>query len=244
MHVVGGMEHADGDQIRRGDDRGRLVLELEHGSQRRLAPGQAVVDDLDVSVADPAEASGHELREGFLSLPVVAGQPSADERDPFVAELDQVLEAGDDPRPLVDVDGRELERTGALPGGHDRDARIAQVLEEAGLVLHVAEHHDGIGVARLEDGGQGDPLVHPAMRVAEHDVVAAGHRLDRKRLDGAGEERIAEVPDDRADEHGRRATQASRVWVRPVPQLSSRDHDPLARLGGDLDLGRRVVQDP
>ena len=61
--------------------------------------------------------------------------------------------------------------------------RIAQVVEQARLVLHVAEHHDGVGVAGLEDGGQGDPLVHPAVRVAEDDVVAARHRLDRERLD-------------------------------------------------------------
>ena len=79
-----------------------------------------------------------------------------------MAELDQVLEARDDAGPLVDVDGRELERAGALPGRHHRDARIAEVLEQARLVLHVAEHHDRIGVAGLEDGGQGDPLVHPA----------------------------------------------------------------------------------
>ena len=85
--------------------------------------------------------------------------------------------------------GRELERARPLPGGDDRDRRIAQVVEQARLVLHVAEHHDGIGVARLEDGGEGDPLVHPAMRMAEDDVVAAGHRLDRERLDDAGEER-------------------------------------------------------
>ncbi len=60
---------------------------------------------------------------------------------------------------------------------------FAQVVEQARLVLHVAEHDDGIGVTRLEDGGQGDPLVDAAVRMPEHDVVAARHRLDGERLD-------------------------------------------------------------
>ena len=69
-------------------------------------------------------------------------------------------------------------------------------------------------MARLEDRREGDALVEPALRVAEDDVVAAGHRLDRERLDRAGEERVAEVAHDGADEHRRRAAQAAGERIR------------------------------
>ena len=132
-----------------------------------------------------------------------------------MAEADDVLQAGPDAGPVVGLGGRELERAGALPHGDDRDGRAAQVVEQPRLVLHVAEEDDRVGVAGLEDRRQGDALVEPALGVAEDDVVAVAHRLDRERLDGAGEERVAEVADDRADEHRRRAAQAAgeRDWA-------------------------------
>ena len=88
-------------------------------------------------------------------------------------------------------------------------------------------------MARLEDAVRPSALVDATVRVAEDDVVAAGHRLDRERLDGGGEERVAEVAHDRTDEHRRGAAQAARERVRPVAQLPGRQVDPLAGLGRD-----------
>ena len=187
---------------------GRRLGQLEQGAQRLLAAGERVLDALEVAVGHAAEALGHELDVGVLALPEVALQVGAHERDPPMAQVDDVVEAGPDAGPVVGLGGRELERAGALPHGHDRHGRAPQVVEQARLVLHVAEQHDGVGVAGLEDRGQRDALVEPALGVAEDDVVAVAHRLDREGLDGAGEERVAEVAHDRPDEHRRGAAQA------------------------------------
>ena len=120
----------------------------------------------------------------------------------------------------------------------------SQVVEQAWLVLHVAEHHDRVAVARLEDGRQGQTLVHATVGMTQDDVVAAGHRLDRERLDRRREERVAEVADDRADEHRRGAAQTASQRVRPIAELLGRPIDAFARLGSDRDAGRRVVEDP
>ena len=118
-----------------------------------------------------------------------------------------------------------------------------EVGEQPWLVLHVAEHDDRVAVAGLEDGRQRERLVDAAVGVAEDDVVAVGHRLDGERLDRAGEERVAEVADDRADEHRRRAAQAAGKRVRPVAELARRQVHPLARLRGDRDPRWGVVED-
>ena len=215
--AVGGMEDADCDQVGGGHHGRRRLVQVEQRPERGFAPGQAVVDGLDVALRDAPESVAHEFGERVLALPVVAGQEAADERDPFVAQPDQVLEAGDDPGAFVDVDGRELKGAGSLPRGDDRDGGMTEVVEQARLVLHVPEHDDRIGVAGLEDRSQGDPLVHPAVGVAQHDVVAARHRLDGERLDDGGEEWVAEVPDDCADQHRRRPAQAPGVRIGPVP---------------------------
>ena len=57
-HAVRGMEDADRDQVRRGHDGRRRIVELEHGPQRGFAPGQAVVDDLDVAVGTRPKRAG------------------------------------------------------------------------------------------------------------------------------------------------------------------------------------------
>ncbi len=119
---------------------------------------------------------------------------------------------------------------------------MAKVVEQARLVLHVAEHDDRVGMPRLEDGRQRDPLVDATVRVAQDDVVAAGHRLDGERFDDGGEERVAEVADDRPDQHGRRPAQASGVRVRSVAELTRGDHHPFAGVGRDRHAGRGVVE--
>ena len=122
--------------------------------------------------------------------------------------------------------------------------RTAQVVEQARLVLHVAEQDDRVRVARLEDRREGDALVEPALGVAQHDVVAVAHRLDREGLDRAGEERVAEVADDRADEHRRRAAQAARQGIGPVAEVLGGLEHPRPGLGGDRHARRGVVEDP
>ena len=152
-------------------------------------------------------------------------------------------QTGHDAGPIVDVDRRELERAGPLPERDHRHAARAQVVEQSGLVLHVAEHHDRVAVTRLQDRRQGEAFVHPAVGMPEDHVVAAGHRLDSERLDGRREKRVAEVADHRADEHRRSAAEATCQRVRAVPQLSGCKVDPFSCLGRDRHPGWGVVED-
>ena len=50
---------------------------------------------------------------------------------------------------------------------------VAQVLDDARLVAHVAQQDDGVAVARLEDGPQRDRLVGAGVGGAQDHVVAA-----------------------------------------------------------------------
>ena len=156
----------------------------------------------------------------------------------------RVLQAGVHAGVVVDLDGRELERAGALPERDDRHDRVAQVVEQARLIGHVAEQHDRIAVARLEHRGQRERLFKPAVGVAEHDVVPAAHRLDGKSLDGVREEGVAEVADDGPQQHRRGAAQSAGEGVRPIPEPSCRQDDALSRLCRDGDARRDVVEHP
>ena len=138
-----------------------------------LATARRVGHLPDVAVGNAAEPLAHELDESSLTFADVTEQARADERDPGVAEADQVLEAGDDAGAIVDVDGRHVEGARALPQRDHRDARVAQVLEQAWLVLHVAEQDDGVAVAGLEDVGERDGFVGTAVGVTQDHVVAA-----------------------------------------------------------------------
>ena len=241
--AVRGVEHADGHQVGGGDDRGRRLRQVEHGAQPVLAAGEAVRNPLHVAGRRSPEVAGQVLDVGILAMRVVAGEASADEPDAPVPEPDEVVEGGMDPAPVVDVDRRELDGARSLPEGNHRNGRVAQVLEQPGLVLHVPEHDDGIAVPDLEDRAQGDLGVEPAMGVPQHDVVALVGGRRRERLEGRREERVAEVADDRADQHRRRSAQGARHRVRPVPELlRGRDH-PGAGLLRDRNPGRGVVQD-
>ena len=195
------MKDADCDQVGGGHHSRLRLVQVQQRPERRFASGEAVVGGLDVSIRGATESVADELGERVLALPVVAGEEAADERDPFVAQVDQILQAGDDTGSLVDVDRRKLEGAGSLPRGDDRNGGMPEIVEEARLILHVPEHDDRVRVAGLEDRRQRDPLVHPPVRVAEHDVVAAGHRLDGERLDDGGEEWVTEVSNDGADQH-------------------------------------------
>ena len=219
-------------------------VEGEQDAQRGLATRERVRAALEVAVRHAAEALDHELDVGILALAEVALEVGADEGDPLVAEGGHVGEPGQDPGAVVRVGGRELQRTRALPQGDDRDGRAAQVVQEPRLVLHVAQEDDRVRVPGLQHGRQRDLLVEPTLGVTEDDVVAVRHRLDRQRLDRAGPERVAEVAHDRADEHRRRAAQAAGQGVRPVAEPARGEVHPLARLLGDGDARRGVVEDP
>ena len=121
---------------------------------------------------------------------------------------------------------------------------VAQVGEQLRLALHVAEDHDRVAVPRLEHGGERVRLVGAAVGVAEDHVVAAGHRLDRERLDRARKERVGDVAHDRPDEHRRCAAEPTGQGVGPVAEALRGRQDALPRLGRDGDARRDVVQDP
>ncbi len=91
---------------------------------------------------------------------------------------------------------------GALPERHDGDARAVQVLDQPGLVTHVAQQDDGVAMARLQHAPEGDGLLGMAMGVAQDDVVAALAGLDGHRLDGAREERVRDLAHDDPEQHG------------------------------------------
>ena len=160
-----------------------------------------------------------------------------------MAQPDQVLQPGEDARVVVHVDRREFERARTLPERDHGHHRVPQVLEQARLVLHVAEHDDRVAVPGLDDRRQRDGLLEAAVRVAEDDVVAAAHRLHGQGLDGPGEEGVAEVPDDRPEQHRRGASKAARERVRTVAEPACGQDDAFARLGRDRDPRGDVVED-
>ena len=67
-----------------------------------------------------------------------------------------------------------------------------------------------------------------SVREAEHDVVAARPSRARDRLDGACEERIGDVADDRSKEHRRSPAKRPCQRVRSVLEVARRGQDPLA----------------
>jgi hypothetical protein len=129
-----------------------------------------------------------------------------------------MLQSGLDPGPVVGVGGGELERAGALPQRHHGYPGVAQVLQQLRLDPDVTHEHDGVGVAGLQHGRQRDGFGQPGVDVAQHDVVAVPHRLHHQRLDGLGEERVAEVADHRADEVGRGPLEPARQRVGAVAE--------------------------
>ncbi len=147
------------------------------------------------------------------------------------------------PAPVVDADpGDEIELR-ALPQGHDRHVRVAQVVEQARLVAHVTEQQDRVALARLEHGCQGVGLGGLRVGVAQDDVVAEPAGLDRDSLDRPGEERVRDVTDDRAEEHRRRSAQGTGERIGPVAHITCGGQDTLAGLGRDRDGQRGIVED-
>ena len=184
----------------------------------------------------------HELDERGFTLSDVPEQPGAHEGDACVAELDEVLERGLDARPVVDVHGGYVEGTRPLPQRDDRDDGVPQVLEQPWLILHVAEEEDRIAMPRLEHGRQRDRLIRPAMRVTEHEVVAARPRFLGQRFDRPCEERVGDVADDGPEQHRRGAAKATRERVRPVAELAGSIVYPRSRLVGDGHPRRDIVE--
>ena len=113
-----------------------------------------------------------------------------------------------------------------LPHRDDRDMGIAQVGQEARLITHVAEQDDAVALACFEDGRQLERLGRPSVGEAEDDVVAARPSRARDRLDGAREERVGDVADDRSEEHRRSPAKRPCERVRSVLEIARRGQDP------------------
>ena len=127
----------------------------------------------------------------------------------------------------------------ALPQGDDGHRRRGEVVEQAGLVAHVAEQDDGVAVAGLEHGVQLDRLVGEAVGAAEHDVVVAlpgpPSRPPRRR----GEEGVGDLPHDDPEQHRLGAAQPAGQRVGPVAEPVGDVEDALAGVGGDRHDRRR-----
>ena len=136
-------------------------------------------------------------------------------------------------RAVVDADRREgpaAAAHGAVPEPDDANVRAAQVLDEPPLAAEVAEQHDRVALARLEDGGQRERLVGLGPGVPEDDRVVALLGLDRERLDRRREEGVGDVAHDGAEQHRRRAAQRPRDRVRAVAERGGDGAHALARL--------------
>ena len=199
---------------------------------------------LDVALAGLDASLGDVILERGLTLLDVPEHRVTDEGHAPVAEADQMIERGLDAAAVVDVHREKAVVPRAVPDGDDRDVDALEVFEQARLISHVADDHDRVALARLEDGCEYQSLIGALACMAEHDAVPALPRLERKRLDRAREEGVGDIPDDRAEQHRRRTSQAACEWVRPVGELGSGGEYALARLAGDGDEQRGVVEDP
>ena len=157
-----------------------------------------------------------------LALLDVAEDGIADEGDAPVAQADQMIERRLDAAAVVDVDREEAVVPRAVPDGDDRDVDALEVPDQARLVSHVADDDDRVALSRLEHGCECQRFVGALARVAEHDAVPALARLEREGVDRTREERVGDVPDDRAEQHRRRAPQPARVRVRAVARARRR----------------------
>ena len=133
-----------------------------------------------------------------------------------------MIERGLDAAAVVDVHREKAVVPRAVPDCDDRDVDALEVPEQARLISHVADDHDRVALARLEHGCEYQSLVGALARMAEHDAVPALPRLERERVDRAREERVGDIPDDRAEQHRRRTSQAACEWVRPVARARRR----------------------
>ena len=86
-------KHADREDVRGGHDRRRSWREAQQCTERRLAALGRVRDVLDVSRGDVAEDLRRQLGIGRLPLADVAQEPTADEGDPSMAQVAEMLDA-------------------------------------------------------------------------------------------------------------------------------------------------------
>ena len=187
---------------------------------------------------------GEPVDERRAALLDVAVQALADEPEPPVSELGQMVDRHADPGPVVDVHRVHTVEGLAGPQRDDRDLRGGEVVEQTRLVAHVAEQDDRVAVACLQHGVELDRLVGLAVGAAQHDVVAALAGPHRDGLHGVGEERIGDLPDDDPEQHRLGPAESAGQRVRPVPQPVGGLEHPLPGVGGDRHRRDGVVQDP
>ena len=133
----------------------------------------------------------------------------------------------------------------ALPCHRATTGTVAadEVVEQPRLVAHVAEQDDGVAMPGLEHGVQLDRLVGEPVGAAEHDVVVALPGPRRHGLDGRGEERVGDLPDDDPEQHRLGAAQAAGQRVGPVAEAVGDVEHALAGVGGDRHDRDGVVED-
>ena len=228
--LVGFVEHAHGEHIGGGHDgRGRF-RQLHQLAQRGRTTAIGVDRVATVLVGRGQAVAVDGGHEGVLTLGDVT-QPSAwaGEPDARMAEADEVVDDRGDTAPVVDRDGGDAAVPRAVPQGDHRDARVLQLLDEARSIAQVAEEEESIAVTCFEDAGQRLSLLRALVGMAQDHVVAAFVGLQRRRLDGAGEEGIGDVTHDHPKEHRGRAAQAACEGVGPVTQLAGGLHHALPR---------------
>ena len=121
---------------------------------------------------------------------------------------------------------------------------VCQVVERRVAARDVAEHEDPVGMRLLEHRPVDRGDVRAPVDVAEEQAVAA---LPGDIIDAAQDldvERVADVPDDDAEQRAPAAPQGSCQEVRLVAEIGCRSQDARAGLVPDRDTGVLIVEDP
>ena len=189
----------------------------------------AVAADPDQVGVDRHAGGGHGVAETFLAqarrLEVLA---ASEQRDPAVAQVEQVLGGGHRARDVVGVDRGEAGGAGVRVDRHHRD-------------LGRRRHHGGRDEDGAVDQGAAEPAERPALPPHRATVVAAGvgeqlvpGLVDRARdpLEQLGAERL-ELGDQHADHVGAVAAQAAGPEARLVAERLDDLGDLVHRALGD-----------
>ena len=176
--------------------------------------------------------------------PAAFDEDTADEGDLAVAEPHQMIHEAFHAGPVVYADDRDTGHRSLPPQPDDRDVGVSQVLHEARLIAGVSEQEDGVTMACLEDGAQGNSLVRATVGVTQYDVVATSIGLRGDGVDGTREEWVRDLADNHAQKHGASAAQTACQWVRAIAHLASHFQDPLASRRVDRDGIGRPGEDP
>ena len=237
---VQGPDAARQDLVAAGDDRGRARVHGQDlfGAALAVLRGQRA-DQADRLVGHAA--GGHCLRHA--GDPLADGpqvQATGDERDPAVAEVQQVVDGGTHPRLVVVAHDARVELRVDVAVDHDhRHIDLVQHVERLLLALARQRQDHPVDATRLEEPDVRRIELGLVLRVHQQHRVArlAQHRL-RARGDGR-DERVGDVADHVADRKRRAATQALGQEIRLVLELVDRVEHALAHVGADVRVPRQ-----